>query len=125
MIVEFETSKGKFAFVKIADDWDLSKKLCVSMGIEQEMLKINKNYHPLQITTIGFTNKLTEEDWKEVVDCRFYHSNRTGKSDDLHYENYLDNKGYGDFKTAIESGKSLMESLNLPIGYWLLVKYEN
>ena len=101
MIVNFETSKGKFAFV----DWTFG-------------------YSPVDFKydVIGWTNELSEEDWEEIVDSRTIRITMEHE----YFTQYFDYVGKRICKlTATESGKSLMESLNLPMGNWLLIKYDN
>ena len=106
MIVEFETSKGKFKFVKVSDNIGTA-------NYQEAEFKSEYQGKPVKLV-----HKLTEEDWKEVVDWGSYINT---------YKNYItnDNHKSNQLQTATESGKSLMESLNLPMGNWLLIKYEN
>ena len=120
MVINFETSNGKFAFVDIYFEWDINNPLQVSMGIEQEMLKIKKHYHPLHIKELGLVKDLTEEQWIEVVDKA---NDELIDITNSHWRDYNSDNWENNFKTAEESGKSLMESLNLKENNLFLIKY--
>lgn len=98
MIKDFKTSKGEFAFVK-----------------ESNITEGTKKFYNFEV--IGFTQALTEEQWKEVVDC-----SKKGS-----YFNYVKNKFYNKnwskIFTALESAQTLMQSLELEGTDWILIKY--
>jgi len=104
MIVEFQTNKGKFGFINLSI-FDIF------------LLDFNKK---IDFKVLGFVKDLTEEQWSEVVNKS---ENKNYDTDDYMWEDYTDITGWRGFKTATESGKSLMESLNLEEGDWLLIKY--
>ena len=162
MIVNFETSKGKFAFVlPTKDNFQKDSKWWIEQKNEyskEDYDKIERTYWILfgygkylssykehqkgfndtnhsffkfggaykeaveyfdsEIKFLGVVKDLAEEDWRKVVDWGTYV---------LTFKNYItnDNHKSNQLQTATESGKSLMESLNLPMGNWLLIKYEN
>jgi hypothetical protein len=116
MNIQFETGQGKFTLIKIAETWNKKDRLAVSMGIEQELLSVNQFYHPIQIVELGFVNELTEEQWSVVV-------GKVNWSDKAKYLCYDDSDTVL-FKSAIKSGKSLMESLGVDItDNYFLVKH--
>jgi chorismate synthase len=127
-MVKYETSKGKFAFVNFG---------------------INLHSNP-DFKIIGYVGELSEEQWSEVVDEYYYQNNADGSIVEINKSNYqkLQNttflydscdgvietkkvgiSGYKKYDygynvyTATESGKSLMESLNIEGDNWLLIKY--
>jgi len=90
MKVEFKTSQGQFAFLK---DNGTLKFIITKKGVVINGKKVKP---------IGFVKDLTEEQWSEIVDG--YAS--CGVPD---FMNYITNEGC----TATESGKSLMDSLEV------------
>lgn len=132
MIVEFETSKGKFALVELPyNTFNLDIRSLGMFNIvyfepsnEETEFTAVSNYKE-KVIIIGLVKDLAEEDWEYVVDKTYYRTflgkidKSTGK-----WKNY---NGRPDirFNTATESGKSLIESLNLSLDNLLLIKYKN
>jgi hypothetical protein len=125
MIVNFETQKGRFAFVSLPNEAKTANKYRRNelYGIyyngwnwfsDPDYIVLSDNYFP-EYSIVGFVKDLTEEQWEEVVDWNY----------ELQcYYLYPSEKWEGDI-TATESGKSLIESLNLDNSNWLLIRYDN
>ena len=142
MKINFETSKGKFALVKINYKKEIKFVFLYEMYEKYwkmylnfpnnyskvEKRKISKEYQTAYNKAskivpsindgkvIGFINDLTEEQWEEIVDS--FNCNKAK----FKYKDYNPNSDFVFCLTAIESGKSLMESLELKEGNWLLIK---
>lgn len=108
--IDFETQKGRFTFIKTE-----SKNIPAN---KNEFAKLHLKEYGFDV--IGFTDELTEEQWSEVVNKS---ENYNYSFNDYMWKDYTDITGWRGFKTATESGQSLMESLNLEKGNWLLIKY--
>lgn len=111
MKVEFETSNGRFSFIRYPDNthdndytWSTEEDIAFVLdeGLEENPIKdINVG----KCSIIGFVKDLTEEQWAEVVD--YIQSERV-------YRNYIGSLDQAwDCNTATESGKSLMDSLGV------------
>jgi hypothetical protein len=88
MKVEFETQHGKFAFL--------------SEGLNIDNVRF-----------IGFVKDLTEEQWSEVVDKFGVGVNHQDVWEHYIYKDYVGNYEHEGYLTATESGKSLMDSLDI------------
>lgn len=63
-------------------------------------------YHNPDLKVIGFKNDITEEQWAEIVEkIQLYHH--------IVYENYMNQSLDATFKTAKESGLSLLQANNI------------
>lgn len=107
-LTRFETQHGKFGFIK--DNGTLG------FIVNKEHVTISGN----KIKPIGFLKDLAEEQWSKVVES--YWEGTSLVSYKNYLTNYHDNKQWT-VKTATESGKSLMDSLELKEENWLLIKY--
>ena len=137
MIVNFETQKGRFAFVSLPDEAKTANKYRRNelYGIyyngydwfnDPDYIVLSDSYFP-EYSIIGFVKDLTEGQWEEVVEEFVDYKNGTLDVQFFGYKNYQNREfeQSWDFKTATESGKSLIESLNLDNGNWLLIRYDN
>ena len=131
MKVNFETSNGRFLLIKFKDnqsDFRLTKyKTHAVIDYEESLngtsFKASENIGGLNIellncSIIGLVKDLTEEKLEEVVD-----SASTPFEEQKLYRNYKSDTFYNSYITAKRSGQSLIESLNIKEGNWLLIKY--
>lgn len=144
MIVNFETPNGKFGFClapELAFYVDITLEgVCYVETKDNRVVSIDTN--GLKVESADFVKDLTEKDWSKIVE-ETYDYQPTHDA----YISYLDDKKC--FSNATESGKSLMESLEIYIenpygntsherdwdmletwtkaqektGNWLLIKY--
>jgi hypothetical protein len=128
MIVNFETQKGRFAFVSLPNNtFNVDIRSLGQYNIvyfepsnkETEFTAVSD--YKEKVSIIGFVKDLAEEQWEEVVDEFVDYENGTLDVQFFGYNNYQ-NKEFEqnwDFKTATESGKSLTESLDVYVeGDW-------
>jgi hypothetical protein len=104
MIIDFTTSKGNFAFIALRDFTKLNKErgvFVVNVDIERK--------HEIVFSI----EKQTEELWQQVLDEYYI----TGfYSDEYVYKNYLSDDEpteHSCYTSAIQSSKSLMDSLDI------------
>lgn len=119
MKVDFKTSRGQFAVVKIPNNnhnndytWSTEEDIAFVLdeGLEENPIE---DIHVGKCSIIGFLKDLTEEQWTEVVD--------TYADCSLpNFMNYITNEGC----SAKESGKSLVDSLGIEGDNWVLIKYK-
>jgi len=126
MKVDFKTSKGQFIFVKVTDlacytDHTLNG-VCYIETKDDRVLNINTGDKKVEWSS--FVKDLTEAQWSEVVDEFGVGINHQGVWEHYAYQDYVGDYEHEGYITATESGESLMNSLNLEIGNWLLIKYK-
>jgi hypothetical protein len=122
MIKEFKTTNGNFCFVKLPDNVDKKhvwitdyRPDCLEFYCKNDVCYDRIRFeHPIEI--IGFVEDLENNDWVKIVDsyadCNLFD-----------FMNYITNEGC----SALESGNSLMESLDVYTEnpYWCDNSYKN
>jgi hypothetical protein len=154
MKVEFETQHGEFLLVKLPytsinpDIRSLGPYNVVYFEPSDEETEFTAvNFYKDKVLIIGFVKDLTEEQWSEVVDSGWYSVNGVRFDGFIDYSKRIE--GYADevILSAVDSGKSLMDSLGVYLknpkspnkeddyeqyvynqfeertGNWLLIKY--
>lgn len=114
LVIDFETQKGKFTFVKLPANTknriDLSLNTVMFKSIVNDGNYYLYHYDNNKVSIIGFADDLTEKQWSEIVDKS---ENYNYSFNDYMWKDYIDITGWRGFKTATGSGKSLMESLEV------------
>jgi hypothetical protein len=124
MVTNFETNKGKFAFVNLFKE---NVKIVNPLSIEYLHVEVLncflfelKDDKVKNFKTIGFVKDLTEEQWENVINTRIIRLSL----DHAPFMQYFDYVGKLVTKlSAKESGESLLKSLELTSENLILIKY--
>jgi len=114
MKVDFKTNNGEFSFVKVSDLACYINPLngvCYIETKDDSIIKIDTDNKKVEWS--NFVKDLTEKDWEQVVDMELGRENTGCFVDYTKGKNYLGYWSHFTFITATESGKSLMNSLEV------------
>lgn len=112
-VINFETQNGKFAFI------ETEPPILTDEGVD---FKFSANVATRNYDIIGIAQLITNNQWSEIVDSEIFEPYGNVLQSKKLYFNYLET--HFAFETATKSGKSLMQSLGIENGTWVIIKYK-